>query len=686
MKTLIRCASIALLFLLGYSLSFGQTCNNHTLTATITDSDAQTWNNASFAVTIFNPSGGQRPVCRGTGIPITTSFSGSLSGAGVLSISLPDTSAVDPIGVQWVFTIQPLASVAPSLMNPVTLTANTDYSISFSSQVTVPRFTANPGSFGYNVTEANPHPCRPGNQWQNVSTNQVLFCSASGGSYIPGACSPATTGTLGCVKPDGTSITITAGGTISAVTSPATTVNGLSPTVVIDNGTDPHISIQTVGPSSIHVTPVLLDKLDIPNTHTAGNQLHLTGGASNPAIVIQGFGTNTANVVNSGNTVSSQVVTPTVSVGQFFVVMAYSNGGCCSASPVSTLGNTFTELNGADSCNGGICVGIWSSKISVAGSDSINTHTNNTPWILLSGINLTTPFDPTTSAVFSLGTVAAPGPMTFTVNQGGANDLIVNFANIFSGTLTPSNCVLSLGTGFANITNFVGDGTRTVRAQDLTSVTLGNTTYSIPTTCNAGSGSMVGVTLALQISGTFTQSACMEPIKDNNSNVLSCDADAIGATEPPQSAGSPAFTPGLFGAHVYDTTAHCDKYYDQVTGWTCVPTTSSVAPVRTTATVSPSSGSYIVTQVLISGTLTSYYDEDIDTGALTNGATTTVNLLHALPTHFDSCVCTDNSGRVQTGNTQALGCNVAGQSAPFSTFQIWVGATGENGFCHVRGY
>lgn len=143
---------VVALFMTIASFGFGQTCNNHTVTATITDSDAQVWLNGSYTVAISNPSGGQRPVCRNTGVPITTTYSGSLNGFGLITISLPDTNAVDP-SIQWVFTIQSLTSALPSVMNPISLTANVNLSASFSSQVLAPRFTGIKNAFGYQTGE-----------------------------------------------------------------------------------------------------------------------------------------------------------------------------------------------------------------------------------------------------------------------------------------------------------------------------------------------------------------------------------------------------------------------------------------------------------------------------------------------------------------------------------------------------
>jgi len=152
----------ARLFLLGVALTMlvasvahSQTCNNHNATATITDSDGQVWANGSYTVAYYNPASTQPPVCRSTGVPIKVNYSGTINASGQITQSLPDTSSTDPSG-QWIFTIQSNTSAAPSVMRPVTLTANTSFSSTWSAQIIAPRFAAvyaGQLSFGYSDSE-----------------------------------------------------------------------------------------------------------------------------------------------------------------------------------------------------------------------------------------------------------------------------------------------------------------------------------------------------------------------------------------------------------------------------------------------------------------------------------------------------------------------------------------------------
>ena len=69
-----------------------------------------------------------------------------------------------------------------------------------------------------------------------------------------------------------------------------------------------------------------------------------------------------------------------------------------------------------------------------------------------------------------------------------------------------------------------------------------------------------------------------------------------------------------------------------------------------------------------------------------NNAVASVTLPFTIPTAVMSIVCSDNGTRVQSGNDQAVGANVAGQSAPFSSFSINSPATSMNAYCTITGY
>ena len=82
------------------------------------------------------------------------------------------------------------------------------------------------------------------------------------------------------------------------------------------------------------------------------------------------------------------------------------------------------------------------------------------------------------------------------------------------------------------------------------------------------------------------------------------------------------------------------------------------------------------------GTITDY----VNTGALNNNTPTTITLPHQITTTVMSAVCTDNGGRVQSGNDQPVGVNFVGLSAPFTTMFVNTPATGVTAYCIVVGY
>lgn len=83
-----------------------------TVSGTITDLGAQTWNNGTFQFTFVpNPAYPAGPYTW-TGGVLPTNISGVLNGVGAYSASIPSTSAISPIGTSWVATFCPLASWA----------------------------------------------------------------------------------------------------------------------------------------------------------------------------------------------------------------------------------------------------------------------------------------------------------------------------------------------------------------------------------------------------------------------------------------------------------------------------------------------------------------------------------------------------------------------------------------------
>lgn len=97
-------------------------------------------------------------------------------------------------------------------------------------------------------------------------------------------------------------------------------------------------------------------------------------------------------------------------------------------------------------------------------------------------------------------------------------------------------------------------------------------------------------------------------------------------------------------------------------------------------------GFYMTQPVLLAGTPETLYTEWVNTPTLGNNVTSTVTLPHSLPNGVFVSTCSDNGGRVQTGNDQPVGANFSGQTAPISTVQVNTPSTGVSAFCIVIGY
>jgi hypothetical protein len=160
---------LALAFLLtGAANAFGQTS---AVTATITDLDSQTWNNGTYRITFVQPAGNsQPPVWNGS--PMTSAqklFTGTMSGSGVLTVSIPDNSFITPSGSTWLFVLCPDSSASCSQVRTPVTGASPNLSSTLSAGITAPRFPATLNAYGYADGEVSPIPV-PGGQYFNVTT------------------------------------------------------------------------------------------------------------------------------------------------------------------------------------------------------------------------------------------------------------------------------------------------------------------------------------------------------------------------------------------------------------------------------------------------------------------------------------------------------------------------------------
>lgn len=136
------------------------------ITATITDTDGQTWNNGTVTAS-FLPG----PVGKYSwpGGPIPPMVSANLDGTGTFTMTLPDNSTITPVGSLWNFSICPNAS-SPCVVKQMAVSGATlNLSTQLSSVAAGPRFPASPSSYGYLDEEVSPIPQQGGVYW-NVTT------------------------------------------------------------------------------------------------------------------------------------------------------------------------------------------------------------------------------------------------------------------------------------------------------------------------------------------------------------------------------------------------------------------------------------------------------------------------------------------------------------------------------------
>lgn len=174
------------------------------VTATITDSDNQTWNNGSYTISFVQSSGNSAPpIWNGT--PLDSAhklFKGFMSPSGVLTVSIPDNNFVTPSGSSWLFVLCPYSSGSCSQVQTPVIGSSVDLSSTLSGGITAPRFPALQGAYGYLDVEVTPIP-PPGGFYFNVTNNLQRVWNGSswqngGGGGGGGSVGPGTTNYISC--------------------------------------------------------------------------------------------------------------------------------------------------------------------------------------------------------------------------------------------------------------------------------------------------------------------------------------------------------------------------------------------------------------------------------------------------------------------------------------------------------
>jgi hypothetical protein len=422
--------------------------------------------------------------------------------------------------------------------------------------------------------------------------------------------------------------------------------------------------IQTLDPTHLPVTQngnvtdlnlANVDKVDLANTHTTGTQTVLTGTPGTVGRVLQGIGTSVGNFIST-NYSNTPCWNGNVSVGQFALLVEQNrNGGL--ATPTSALGNTLTAISTSNQ------TGLYYANITVAGAETLCSGAGDkyVQVALFSGIASGSPI--ASFQVLPQGVVSGANGWTFNLTPTGANQIVALMENT-----EQANCAFTPDPSMNTVFNLTSTLTGSGLVQLFTSANGNPLTFNVSASCAGGDNSAAQVIVALKSSTTFSQSADFDRWENAMGRILS-HVDANGSFDPPQVAGVPGWTPDA-GTIAYDTTNHCTRVYDTVTGWTCIGTSSPLT--------AGTNGYY---RIEGDATITDY----VNTGALNNNTPTTVPLPHSFPSLIASITCTDNGGRVQAGNDQAVGANVVGLSAPFSSIYVNSPATGMSAYCIVVG-
>src|ERR1700729_2728939 len=156
------------------AVAAGLRAQSTTVTAQISDTSGQTWNNGTYAIT-FIPTPGKPGPYFWNGSPYTgQTFSGTLDATGNFTAIIPTNSFITPAGSQWNFTVCPQASaVCHTVVLPVT---GTSQNLSTTLSLNNPPISFNPTPFayGYSDSEVMPLP-GVGQQYFNVTSKQPEY-------------------------------------------------------------------------------------------------------------------------------------------------------------------------------------------------------------------------------------------------------------------------------------------------------------------------------------------------------------------------------------------------------------------------------------------------------------------------------------------------------------------------------
>lgn len=252
-----------------------------TVTATVTDSDSQTWNNGTYQLAFVAPSGYTGAYTfNGLAWTPPVPFAGSLSTTGTFSVALVQRNDfIQPSGSKWRVIVCPQASAGCS-NTLVTINTASQSVTSNLGTVAAPRFTSNnlAGSYGYLDVEVFPTP-PIGGFYYNVTAGNNRIWNGVSFSNVPATPSsaPAPIGfKSGIIVAQGALLAQTGNITPTLYTTPASGVSVFRITqymkvtqVASTSSVRPSTQLNYTTTGTVQATPGL--------STSAGNVLTVTG-------------------------------------------------------------------------------------------------------------------------------------------------------------------------------------------------------------------------------------------------------------------------------------------------------------------------------------------------------------------------------------------------------------------------
>jgi hypothetical protein len=299
------------LLLLSSAHAFSQST---TVSGTITDAGAQTWNNGTFNF-VFVPSPAN-PVgpYTWTGGTLPTNFGGSLSGTGTYSVSIPSNTAISPIQSQWTATFCPQASSGCFTVSNITITGATQTLNATPPAILINLQSTQPPVLAYTDSEVTG--AALGSTYFNLVSTSTKTCTAISGNscttwVVPG-------GTANNLAGPGT-ITGSFSGThtesgVVTFSNPSSTFAGNAATATsATSATSATTATNLTGPGAITGTfsgnPTLSGNPTVSGTLSANGGGALNGAFTGPT-TLSGNVTQTAgqNIIVSYSLNGTQIV------------------------------------------------------------------------------------------------------------------------------------------------------------------------------------------------------------------------------------------------------------------------------------------------------------------------------------------------------------------------------------------